>query len=603
MSTLVSVKVGCGGEGGARRENRSQPDSRGLFTSARPLPPRSFGLFFFSRSDEAEGEEAAAVRGAAHCGSPLPPQRRPVVLVPGPGVRQIGGQRGGRTRRRPADAGAQPDEEGRPYWARRRATDRLARLRCHTKGRRSSWKRRTGKTFSHIRGRPSGPGLQGERLQHLRQRPHLAQPLPSGHPPPKLQAEAVRREAAQHQHHHPVPQRGLVVAAEDRPQRPQPLASAAHRRGHPGGRLQRQRALEGSVGGVHGAPAQSAHPEDQEEGGSYPDPAAGRQRRQGPGHHLPGLALRGQRQLAAAATRPNRPEPEDHRVPDDRRDRPRQLWLRDASGRRHARGLRLGDVLQAHPHPRPPAEGRPQRALRVPGHGGRAVRRGQEVVLGAGRLRRGAGDLGRRAVRDLFQVVDVRRAHGGHPVLQGGAHLQEVRPLQGPRRDQLSQKPEARGRGVDGRVRRVRVPAAARVPPPVGWRHDGAEGAAQPPGVQRLQVVHEPGGLGSTRTLPARGAPRRRLGRDPQRGQRHVHGGQTLCVGQPRALGELRQKPRRRGPESRAGADAGLAPGHSPGRPGAHQEGLPRRRLPQKLRHPLRLPRHEGEPAVALPQG
>lgn len=29
--------------------------------------------------------------------------------------------------------------------------------------------------------------------------------------------------------------------------------------------------------------------------------------------------------------------------------------------------------------------------------------------------------------------VDVRRPDGGHPLLQGGSHLQEVRPLQGPR--------------------------------------------------------------------------------------------------------------------------------------------------------------------------
>ncbi|XP_049598035.1 polypeptide N-acetylgalactosaminyltransferase 10-like isoform X2 [Syngnathus scovelli] len=51
------------------------------------------------------------------------------------------------------------------------------------------------------------------------------------------------------------------------------------------------------------------------------------------------------------------------------------------------------------------------------------------------------------------------------------------------------------------------------------------------------------------------------------------------------------------------GLNAGLAPGHSRGPPGAHQEGLPRRRLPQKPRGALRLPRHEGKPALVLPQG
>lgn len=35
--------------------------------------------------------------------------------------------------------------------------------------------------------------------------------------------------------------------------------------------------------------------------------------------------------------------------------------------------------------------------------------------------------------------LDVRRSHGGHPLLQGGTHLQEVRPLQSSRRGQPSQ--------------------------------------------------------------------------------------------------------------------------------------------------------------------
>lgn len=58
--------------------------------------------------------------------------------------------------------------------------------------------------------------------------------------------------------------------------------------------------------------------------------------------------------------RPNRPEQEEHRLSDDRRHRPRQFWLRHSSGRRHARGIRLGDVLQTPSHPSRDAEGRPQ---------------------------------------------------------------------------------------------------------------------------------------------------------------------------------------------------------------------------------------------------
>lgn len=63
--------------------------------------------------------------------------------------------------------------------------------------------------------------------------------------------------------------------------------------------------------------------------------------------------------------RPNCPEQEDHRVPDDRRDRPWQLWLWDTGRRRHARGIWLGDVLQAYTHPSGAAEGRPQWTLWV----------------------------------------------------------------------------------------------------------------------------------------------------------------------------------------------------------------------------------------------
>lgn len=42
-----------------------------------------------SRGHEAEREEAAAGRRAAPGGSPFPPQRRPVVPLPGPGVLQL----------------------------------------------------------------------------------------------------------------------------------------------------------------------------------------------------------------------------------------------------------------------------------------------------------------------------------------------------------------------------------------------------------------------------------------------------------------------------------------------------------------------------------
>lgn len=52
---------------------------------------------------EAEREEAAAGRRAAPGGSSFPPQRRPVVPLPGPGVLQLAQH--GRTRRHPPAAG------------------------------------------------------------------------------------------------------------------------------------------------------------------------------------------------------------------------------------------------------------------------------------------------------------------------------------------------------------------------------------------------------------------------------------------------------------------------------------------------------------------
>lgn len=72
---------------------------------------------------------------------------------------------------------------------------------------------------------------------------------------------------------------------------------------------------------------------------------------------------------------------------------------------------------------------------------------------------------------------------------------------------------EARGRGVDGRVCRVYVPAAAGVPAPVRRRRVCAEGAEEPAELQELQVVHDGGGLGSAQTLSSGGASGRRVGR------------------------------------------------------------------------------------------
>lgn len=52
-----------------------------------------------------------------------------------------------------------------------------------------------------------------------------------------------------------------------------------------------------------------------------------------------------------------------------------------------------------------------------------------------------------------------------------------------------------------------------------------------------------------------------------------------------------------------AGVDIWVAGGYPGGGPHAHEEGLLRCRLAQQPRHPVRLSRHEGEPAVALQKG
>lgn len=74
-------------------------------------------------------------------------------------------------------------------------------------------------------------------------------------------------------------------------------------------------------------------------------------------------------------------------------------------------------------------------------------------------------------------------------------------------------EPEAGGRDLDGRVRRVHLPAAPGVPAPVHRGPLGAEGAAQTAQVQGLQVVHGSCGLGRAQALPSGGAPARGLGR------------------------------------------------------------------------------------------
>lgn len=67
-----------------------------------------------SRGHEAEREEAPAGRRAALGGSSFPPQRRTVVLVPGPGVLQLAQHR--RTGRHPPAPGKQstPGQTGLP---------------------------------------------------------------------------------------------------------------------------------------------------------------------------------------------------------------------------------------------------------------------------------------------------------------------------------------------------------------------------------------------------------------------------------------------------------------------------------------------------------
>lgn len=54
---------------------------------------------------------------------------------------------------------------------------------------------------------------------------------------------------------------------------------------------------------------------------------------------------------------------------------------------------------------------------------------------------------------------------------------------------------------------------------------------------------------------------------------------------------------------SPAGVYVWLERGHSSGRPHAHEESLLRCHFPQQPRHPVRLPRHERQPAVALQKG
>lgn len=56
----------------------------------------------------------------------------------------------------------------------------------------------------------------------------------------------------------------------------------------------------------------------------------------------------------------------------------------------------------------------------------------QQVLLGAGRLRRGPGHLGRRAVRAQLQDLAVRRADVRRALLSSRTHLPEVRPVPEP---------------------------------------------------------------------------------------------------------------------------------------------------------------------------
>ena len=75
--------------------------------------------------------------------------------------------------------------------------------------------------------------------------------------------------------------------------------------------------------------------------------------------------------------RPNCTKPQNHRVPYDRCHRPQSFWVRGTSWRRHARRLRLGDVLQENPHTPRAAESGPQRPLWVSSNSGRGPGRGQ----------------------------------------------------------------------------------------------------------------------------------------------------------------------------------------------------------------------------------
>lgn len=59
---------------------------------------------------------------------------------------------------------------------------------------------------------------------------------------------------------------------------------------------------------------------------------------------------------------------------------------------------------------------------------------------------------------------------------------------------------------------------------------------------------------------------------------------------------------RRHGIPMHAGVHLHLERGHPARRPPAHQEVLLRCRLPHQPRHPLRLPQHEGQPAMEVPQ-
>lgn len=98
-------------------------------------------------------------------------------------------------------------------------------------------------------------------------------------------------------------------------------------------------------------------------------------------------------------------------------------------------------------------------------------------------------------------------------------------------------EPEAGGRDLDGRVRRVHLPAAPGVPAPVPGGPLGAEGAAQTAQVQGLQVVHGSRGLGRAQVLPSGGAPARGLGGGEAPGSPAPRGKQRLCPPSPAGVG------------------------------------------------------------------